>query len=430
MGRPASRNVLLSDSDRQRGNRLGGRLLAELKRVLNALPPADCTPTTLAQKLALDKSSCHRILNAVRSAEGDPLERLAQLPGAGGMRHFVKALRKIGAADEQKLVGLETTIDLTDEYLRQTVRSQLGLRRALASSTPVRNGTTPIGGIDDEIAERMHDQAVLLEGCESDVQFQIGLDFLNAANPDHIETIYGRGVIGFRAQARARPLALWNLYDNTEDQESQSPPVTSVRGQSAVGKNWNCVLPEFSSHPLPIVVGGKTGFRQGVVQIVDPQTFRDGATIDLVTAVRFVDPKHNPLLAPPYAAEAWQLVNYPARHLIFDRYLHRDLMRHASMPMVGCHTWNPDFETGQSTRWLSQLSLNPALSVLSKDIKRTADPAYPRIADLTHELFARAGLSRDDFDGFRLSIKFPIWRTAYRISFEYIPLNPQADSRD
>lgn len=421
MKREAKRREILSDTDRQRGNRLGTRLISELKRVMNVLPPADCTATGLAQRLSLDKSSCHRILNAVYQGEGEPIARLALLPGTDGMRRFVKAIRKAGA-DEQKLVGLQAAIDLADEYLRQTVRSQAGLRRALANGLPTSGKSTAPGGIDETLAEQMHENALMLEGCESDVQFQIGLDFLNAVNPSHIETIYGRGMIGFRAQARARPLAMWNLYDDADDKDADSPPVTSVQGRSAVGKNWNCVLPEFSSHPIPIVIGGKTGFRQGVVQIVDPQSFRDGGSIDLVTAVRFVDPKHNPLLDPPYAAEAWQLVNYPARHLIFDRYLHRDLMKHALMPVVGCHTWNPDFETGQTTRWLSQLSLNPALTVLSKDVKRIGDPAYPRIVELTQELFDRAGLNREDFDGFRLSVRFPIWRTAYRISFDYTPI--------
>lgn len=420
-GKPA--RGALREADRQRGNRLGSRLISELKRVMSALPTSECTATALAQKLSLDKSSCHRIVTAVHQGGGEPIERLALLPGTDGMRRFAKAMRKAGA-DEQKVLGLQNAIDLADAYLRETVRSQAGLRRALSNghAPPLVDGDAP-GGIDEGLAERMHDDAVRLEGCESDVQFQVGLDFLNAANRDHIEVIYGRGMIGFRAEARARPLAMWNLYDNAEDGEKGSPPVTSVQGKSAVGRNWNCVLPEFSSRPLPIVTGGKTGFRQGVVQIIDPQTFRDGGKIDLVTAVRFVDPKHNPLLDPPHAAEAWQLVNYPARHLIFDRYLHRDLMRHASMPMVGCHTWNPDFETGQSTRWLSQLSLNPALTVLSKDIRRIDDPAYPRIAELTRELFDRAGLDRDDFDGFRLSVRFPIWRTAYRISFDYTPIS-------
>ncbi|MGD8451793.1 MAG: hypothetical protein PVJ57_08245 [Phycisphaerae bacterium] len=421
MSREDRGQEVLKDADRQRGNRLGTRLLAELKRVMYVLPTADCTATQLAKRLTLDKSSCHRILTGVNQGSGEPIERLAQLPGADGMRRFVKALREAGT-DEQRLVGLQAAIDLADEYVRQTFRSQAGLRRALANAVPTSNKEAAPGGIDDGIAERMHENALLLEGCESDVQFQIGLDFLNARNPAHIETIYGRGMIGFRAQARARPLALWNLYDPTDDRDAKSPPVTSVQGRPAVGRNWNCVLPEFSSHPLPIVVGGKTGFRQGVVHIIDPQSFRDGGSIDVVTAVRFVDPKHNPLLDPPHASEAWQLVNYPARHLIFDRYLHRSLMKHASIPTVGCHTWNPDFETGQSTRWLSQLSLNPTLTVLSKDLNRISDPAYPRITELTHELFDRAGLKREDFDGFRLSVRFPIWRTAYRISFDYTPI--------
>lgn len=126
----------------------------------------------------------------------------------------------------------------------------------------------------------------------------------------------------------------------------------------------------------------------------------------------------HPATQSPPIEEVWAMINFPARRMVFDVYLHRDLARKC-IPSLDVHLWRPDFATQVSDRWQTRFADSPRLEVLGHGIQNAATSAYLRHAELTTFLFRGLNLDADRFVGYRCMVEYPLWRTGYCMSFDF-----------
>lgn len=111
------------------------------------------------------------------------------------------------------------------------------------------------------------------------------------------------------------------------------------------------------------------------------------------------------------------MINFPARRMVFDVYLHRDLAR-ACIPSLDAHLWRPDFADHVGDRWQTRFARAPRLELLGNGQDRAGNP-WPRHAELTDFLFRQMDLDPDRMVGFRCLEDYPAWRTGYCMSFDF-----------
>lgn len=411
---PTQPTGALGESERQRGKRLAARLVADLKRLVMTMPVSERTATGMSARLRLSKTSCHRLVKTIHNAEEPGIGHLVELPGPSALRAFAAAIRKAGA-DGSRCDALLSSTDLFEEFLRHTGGSQSALQRALKNLSPPGES----GRSAESVAEEMHRCAAHVCDAEADVLVAISLEYPSPRHAGQLDALFVYGIIGYTAGPAALPLPLYTL--NASDDAGALTEYTAIDGESKLmDRAGRCLLTQFSTSPLPMTTGDSPYGQAGIVHVIDPRPATDASQprLDVVIAHRAQPLRPDPRVAPPHTLEGWLLINHPYRHMIFDRYVHRDLTRQTTLPVAGCHVWTPDFRTAQGSRWLTQLAVDVPLRILPPQFDRCHDAAYARLVELTSFLFQQTAMSRDEFDGFRISMPFPLWRTIYRSTFE------------
>lgn len=219
-----------------------------------------------------------------------------------------------------------------------------------------------------------------------------------------------RGVIGHEFRPSAIPLVLWSTMDpDTPDAPRAALPL------SATVEAPNAVLREFCSRPLPRVTTHVADQRVGYVVDLPPDA--TGPT-DIVLADNPRGPDPHPKQRTPAIMELWALVTLPARAMVFDVYLHRDLVQ-TGTPSLEMHLWNLDAGQQGPTRWTTRLLGGPRLIALGPPRSAPVSAAYSRQGELTLSAFARHGWNPDEFVGYRCEVQYPLWRGGYCIVFDF-----------
>jgi len=421
MPNPTSQALAEDQDELMAGRRLAGRLTTELRAAVKLLAPEFRGASAMAERLKVEKTTCHRIISTIDARLLAPEQTLVDLPGPRALRQFVAALRGAGLADTS-LDPLANAVDLFAEFLRETAGSQAGLARKLAGAATGNLVDSVPQRLDVVQAARMHKDAVTFCGSDADVDYSVRILRKLPEDPRLYDEIYCRGFSGYTATSKARPLAIWSTVNARSNPDGSDVPhqTTSFDGQTALGRTVNCLLPRFCSDPLPVVVGGGAGLNRGVVHVIDPTAFRDGRKVDVATLSRHVTLDFDPADPILEDKEFWYLINYPARHIVVDIYVEKSIFQKPNLPVAGCHTWDPGFETGNSPRWLSELPVWPTISLLPANTQHATHDVFPRMAELTTHMFEIAHADRSNFNGFRLDVAFPLWRTFYRVGFDFV----------
>ncbi|MFT3686904.1 MAG: hypothetical protein QM783_18615 [Phycisphaerales bacterium] len=109
--------------------------------------------------------------------------------------------------------------------------------------------------------------------------------------------------------------------------------------------------------------------------------------------------------------------------MILDVYLHRDLARGCTSG-ADAHTLrlnDPGSLRQTHRRWMTRIGEPLPLSLLGTGTDGADWRTYPRQRALTNSLFDAMSWDPQEFVGFRLERRFPLWRTAYRAFFSFQP---------
>lgn len=413
-------NAALAPEELAWADRVARRLHSESVAFLNGLPAAARNASGLARHLDIDRTTCQRVVFVASRRYPGP-ELLARVPGVKALQQMTAAARGTKPPiDETLATGLDAAIDQFRELISALGGSQSRLARRLdmtgggqAAAAPARE---PQG--DDATARaraRLFEVAAELTGRHSECWVAVYVYRPLPGHPEVVELSRAHGLVGHVARPDAVPLTFHNFTTRVEENAGPTAgQFVSLGNEPVTGRTPDSVLLEFTSDPPPVVSSKQPN--EYLVQSIDESAATIGRPVDLMLATRTTMP--NPALQAPPLEEAWALINFPCRHMLFDIYMHRDLAR-GCIPSLDVHLWRPDFAQNKGDRWQTRFAEGPTLQLLGPGIRPAAPPEYPRMADLTRHLFAKVGIDPREFIGFRCQVDYPLWRAGYCVNFDF-----------
>lgn len=386
------------------------RLQEELRGLLEGLEAPDRGASALARRLGIDRATCQRVVQAAWDSAPDA-RLLTRMPGIRGLEAFVEAMSAQEAASADQVAQAHAAIEQVAAVLASLGGSQARFAARLAASA------TDAALIDDAALEperrALFDAAAALTGRSSAVSVTVFAYRPSPREPGLIESLGISGLIGHEARPDAVPLVFH--WGSRGMQQEAKRPFGALDTTPAKGRSPSVVLEGFSTRPLPLVTS--TGPDGQLVQAVDSQAASRGP-VDLVIATRPQGGAPHPATETPPVQESWSLQHFPARHLVFDVWLHRSLAV-GCLPSSDVHLWRPGFEAQIQQRWMTRFAQGPRLSMLGSGLAQAGARAWPRHSEMLAFAFEQAGWDASDLVGYRCEESFPIWRAGHRIALDF-----------
>ncbi len=406
----------LSPEEVSRADQVALRLHGVLKTLVDSLPEHARGASGMSRHLSVVRNTCQRVVTAL--ADTPSVEMLTRLPGVRGLELFIEGFQKLGA-DEATLASASAAIEQFDQLLREVGNSQSKLAERVERfhrSETEESALQPAKSAE-AARERLFHAAVDVMDRECEVKVNLYVFRIHPDDPTRLERVLAQGEVGQLAGSNAMPLA-FNAGDTRYQEKHQTGRVfVSLDQTPAHGHTPNAILDEFCSDPLPLVTS--RGSEGRVVQIIDHKLMPKGQRADLVLANRSVHPATIPETNRSSLDEVWTLVNYPARYLLLDIYLHREMER-LFRPSIDVQLWGPNLDSHPADRWITRFPHGPRLQLLSPGLRDAHSDVYPRHAELSRTLFERITWDPDEFVGFRCEVAYPIWRGGYCVRFEEV----------
>ncbi len=237
----------------------------------------------------------------------------------------------------------------------------------------------------------------------------------NADDPDWVDAIRIFGMVDFR---RLRPVA-WPLYrmhgyydDGSVRPGTGIPIEPPVEGMGAIP-----LLKDFCSHPLPALRSVKRDYGQQFDLCEGP--IGNAGLLTCVIADRLVKwqsayriPEKN-----EYMGTLFDL-GTPLENMLFDVFVHQDLP-HSGPPesalldrLTAPRGYDPKSDA------LLHMPLSNKVLRLGSGLVGNASSQYPQYPQLINHVFNQVGLLPDEFQGYRLSIRYPQIPTAANLSWK------------
>ncbi|MEZ6318902.1 MAG: hypothetical protein R3B49_09145 [Phycisphaerales bacterium] len=402
----------LSAEERARGERVAARIYGDLARLVAALPEPAQGASGMARHLDIVRNTCQRVVAALQDAE-PTLDTLVKLPGVKGLDQFLEALAEHGA-DKGDLSLAETAVRQFEALIDELA----GSHAKLAARIQAVGGSDPESSLASERARAaLYEAAVGVTGRSTETQISLYAFRAGADDPGTLHRALAHAMIGATVTPGGMPatLASGNTLAWIDDADARSSRLLDE--SAARGRTPQALLKPFTSHPLPTVTS--RGTPGNLVQVIDPAQLDGPTTFDVATADRSTHPFTDPNTGKPALDEVWCLVNAPTRHLIFDVYLHADIERRFR-PAADAVLWNPGLSVPGGDRWIASLPAQPRVELLGQGLSRAATRAYPRHAELTRFFFDQLGWGAGEFVGFRVEVRYPIWRVGYCLRLEHL----------
>ena len=398
----------LAPSEVADAEQLARRLTGELRALVGLLPEPERGASAMARALGIDRVTCQRIVGAVARVEAGP-QTLVQLPGIQGLRQFTQAMRKRSGsrAHAEQLAAADAAIDRFESLLRELGGSQRQLRARITADGIV---GPPLAPPDhDSAREALFNAAAAVTGRSTQTLIDIRIARPAPADPGLTEGLRVRGYLGHAFADEALPL---EMFGSAPLQARTSGPAFLPLDTGADTP----LLAEFCSRPLPRMMTRSAGDR--VFQLIEPDPEAPHAPMDIVTAHRAAQPDIHPAAMRPAIGEMWTLITFPARRLVYDVFLHRDIARRC-IPSMEVHLRGYDTHPLGARRWSTRFPGAQRLEVLSHGIEQADTPTFDRHQGLLAHAFARAGWDPSEFVGFRSEVFCPVWRAGYCMVFDF-----------
>jgi hypothetical protein len=391
------------------------RLHGELRSVLGALPAARRGASALARELAVDRATCQRVVG-VTGQPNATAETLVRLPGIAGLRQFLAAMKAhehVRSAQE-RVAAASVAVDRFEALLTHLDVSQRGLRARLGvdGSGPPQ----PAGPDSRSVREGLFRNAAAVTGRWSSAVLDLRIIRPLPGAPGLTEGVRLRGLFGHVASPSAVALETGGAahLQASDGAGERPPPFMTLDGEPASGDSQGVLLEEFCSRPLPRLTSRNAGTR--VIYLVDHDATSVSAPADIVLGTRSSRPDRDPATLDPAVGEMWQLVNFPARRLTFDVFLHREIAARC-VPSVEAHLWGPDVTEPGSSRWSTRLPGGPRLEIIKPG--EGATRSFARYPEMQASVFARVGWDPAEFVGYRCEVEYPLWRAGYCMAFDF-----------
>jgi hypothetical protein len=380
-----------------------------MRLLIESLPEHARGLSGMARWLDLNKATCQRVVEGLRSTDG--LEAVERMPGPEGLGHVIEQARARGLA-ARALEGPAAAVKRFADLIEEHGGSQRALVRAIEDSRQASTPQAEFTRAAMEQARREHFEAtrkIMGMHCES----RVGVMMVHPdpEDPAYLSEAVMSSLGGVRRQAHAVPII--RRFAATADQ--QAVPIAA--GQASDG-HVDRLVTQFSSPGLNMITLRSAPTETRV--LIDPdRTAPD--PLDVTTFHSWRQTQHNPLRFPPHSWVHSMIMGYPVRFLVGELYVHQDLA-FASIPSVSVLPSGsiPRVEsTPQNDLWYSRLSDMPEIAVLGRGVEHPGTSIPTRVREMARAAFDFAGRNPRDYVAYRLEVRWPVWGCEYRIAFEF-----------
>ncbi|MBL8990912.1 MAG: hypothetical protein JNJ48_04950 [Phycisphaerae bacterium] len=411
--------TVLTASERAAAAELGRRLATELRGLLAHVPTEHHGASALGRYLRLDRNTCQRVIASTAGDDHDEAV-LVRLPGIEGLGQFVDAVEariRTGAVREQ-VAAVRAAVGALERLIDRLGGSQRRLRQRLEAD--LERSVDSAAAPADNAARRqaLFRSAAEVVGRWSEAVVSVVMIRPVPGRPELTEGVRTRAYVGHTWRPGAVPLEIGESSVPQLALERDESAHQSLEHRPARGDSPDLLLGEFCSQPWPRVTSRALGDR--TVHVVDAGEPPHQGTCDIVLSVRRSSPDRHPALASPPVGEVSFLVTFPARRLVLDVFLHRDLAERC-VPSCELHLYSPAVGPGGLARWSTRLPGGASLDPLGSGLRRAASTAYARHAELTAHVFQRVGWDASEFVGYRCDTSYPVWRAGYFMLFDFAP---------
>lgn len=388
----------------------------DLRGLLAALPVEAQTASGLARSLQIERTTCQRAVSAANQPfAGAAL--VGQLPGVAGLRALADAVAQRWTGIPEALEATRSLRAGIDAYAAVLHRVAGSRARLLTRLGATEAHSVPPAASQGALARQLFEAASALTGRRSQTWLAVHI-FEPGGRADRLFQTRAYGLIGHTARRDAVPLTFHVFATPPADAESADDAAELGRFHALLPEtSGDGVPPEvlraFSSDPPPVVRTRQPN--EFLVQAVEPSADLSRPS-DLVFGLRGL--MAHPGSAPPFMEEVWAMINFPARWLLLDVFLHREVARRC-IPGLDVHLWRPDFASTAGERWQTRFATSPRLEALGPGLHQVDSAAYDRQPELLRYLFEIRGLDPAEYVGYRCQCAYPMWRTGYRMTFDF-----------
>lgn len=380
----------------------------------------------MSRELGVDRSICQRVLSAISATgPGVGLGMVDKMPGVEGLKRFVKAFQDRGV-DGRIVEAATAAVEQTRALIRETSGSHAKLRARVHATLAL--GFRDVETNDElDARRRMYSDAMLLSGSGSEALTVVTLTRPVPDDPGKIEFAAGKATIGFRQRPGGMTLVETFTHDGDRQQtqggEFCFEALTDTRardwggGAGGVGAVpvGSSLIGELCSNPLPIATSRSGGAEGLLVEAFDPS--ETGRAIDVVVARRaspVSHPAHHETKLLTNAAR----VKTPTKHLVIDSYVHKSIAA-VTKPTPGAYFWQPTLLNDPRTLWYERIPGVIRLELLGAGDRDIATHAWKHHSRMTRILSERLGWSLDEYVGYRIEVRYPVWGAVYLIYFMF-----------
>jgi len=354
-------------------------------------------PQQMARDVGLDKSLSWKLSRIL--SDDDAVATAMHLPGKAGIRIVLKSFEKAGASTAS-LDALRAAVAAFDRVIethcgdRETLDLMLGHLR--------RDGN---GQHDETQRKKSFQGNSAIWGVQARVHLAAHLVAPNAGDPEMIDYAIVSGLVDFRRLRNDVPWAVASVRSYSDD-GSPLPPEDFEPLDPSVAANEAPLLREFSTQPAPRfrITAGTAGTTR--YEIAEGPVGKSGAITCLTGwASRHSHPRHR----TEHDTFGEHLVNLitPAELLIFDLFVHRALEFNLP-PQVMLYSQLPGGPVYPNTgREQGLLPLRETMIDLGAGRPDVITPEIPRYHALAEMAMRRLGGSPDDYQGYRLKMRYP-----------------------
>lgn len=410
-----TRSGPLQSADLQLVDRTARRLHEGIRSFLAACPEEARNASGLARLLDIDRTTCQRAVFATVSTYTGPL-MIEKLPGVKGLRAMVDAARRTSPEISPDVIDrLHAAVDQYAQTLDRVAGSVAELLRRIEATPllPEAAAAGAAGGDRASARERLFEASAEITGRCSECWVAVYVYHPDPEKSSVLRIDRVNGLVGHVARPDAVPLTFHSFTSSTKDNQGE-PSTFEPLVEGAADGSPATVLHRFSSEPLPVVSTRQPN--EFMVQAIDSDPDTIGHPVDLMFGTRGRMP--HPATQSPPIEEAWALVNFPARWMLFDIYLHRDLARQC-IPSLDAHLWRPDFAQQTGDRWQTRFADSPKLQLLGAGLANAPSQQYSRHAELSKFLFEQIRADASQFVGYRCEVAYPMWRTGYCVGLDF-----------
>ena len=361
-------------------------------RVVRALPTPVSRPIQVSEALGLHRKLGWQIWKIIESA--DPYEASQYLPGPTGVRSFLDSAARLGVAP-----AIIKAAEDAAARIDQLVSVHAGDRATLEMMLGSLAGTGP-RQVEELRRRDAYRGNTFIWGVQ--VRTLSYTTIINAGDGDTLDVALLHGLVDLR---RVRPEASCVLAESLVC--DAAPRGAGEPLAAANGMLPHPLIPEFCSSPLPSVRQSRGGDGRTRLDLDESPLGETGAvTCRMARLFRGVGSRRR---KPGSAtADFSAMVRKPGEVLVHDLLVHRDLFGPVEPDALVVSDLPVPLEGEPAGRSPERLPVTAAVQRLGGGAGATATRDIPGHADFLHWAFGRLGWDGDQFDAYRVRIKFPI----------------------